>query len=418
MAPLAVVPKLSRLLEFVILSTLLTVTRASTLFNRQSQACGGVAGLEQCGGDFPSSFCCAANTVCSAVNATVQSVICCPKGADCSAIAPVPCDVSQYNATVHPENQIHIENTDNIKLATCGSSCCPLGYACNNGMCIASKVSPTTPSTSSISSPTSSPIPQLGSNCTVPASPPASSFNGNSFAAGFFPGFLIGALGVVALLWVIKKRKTADRQRYSGDFGHVARTISDPIYDPMHAARTDFIRRGSHSIASTPASHRFIGTKAASSNNKPGSLTPKIKSMWDRSPKLPFGSNGGWQGLPSRPEPPPPAVRAGDRDPYITPDHTPIRAAAAKAAAATPPSKRLDKSRRPPVKQSTSSETIDVLMPAPGFLEPPKVPAMRENRMTADSGHTTFTKLMERAGYGGDSVDTIRKFGPSPQRPR
>lgn len=51
-------------------------------------------------------------------------------------------------------------------------------------------------------------------------------------------------------------------------------------------------------------------------------------------------------------------------------------------------------------------------MPAPSFLEPPRAPAMREHRLTADSGHTTFTKLMERAGYGEDTRESVRRGSP------
>jgi len=396
MGPLAGLPKLSRISLLFLIATTLPVTQASHLFGRQSQTCGGDSSLQQCGGDLPANFCCAADKVCTRINSTdIQSVVCCPKGQDCSAIQPVPCDVKLYNATLHPDNQIHIANITSIELPTCGSSCCPLGYACNGGMCSLSKTKPSPTSNSPSPSSTDPASASQTSDCAAPASQSSSSFDGKSFAAGFFPGILIGALGVLGLMWVLKKRREADKNRYSGDFGHVARTISDPIYDPMYAARADFIRRGSQSMHSTPSVQKNIGTKAAGG----GGLTPRIKTMWDRTPKM--SGFSGWNGLPSNPAPPPPAVRAGDRDPYRTPGQTPTRAG---------------KSQRPLV-TSTSTETIDVLMPAPSLLEPPKAPGMRENRLTADSGHTTFTKLMERAGYGAETQDSVRYFN-SPGRAR
>lgn len=74
--------------------------------------------------------------------------------------------------------------------------------------------------------------------------------------------------------------------------------------------------------------------------------------------------------------------------------------------------------------RTESSETIDVLMPTgsvgvypanhnndSGFLQPPKAPGMRgTNRFTADSGHTTFTKLMERAGFDEGPMQEVRDW--------
>ncbi|KAF2684715.1 hypothetical protein K458DRAFT_417584 [Lentithecium fluviatile CBS 122367] len=406
MGPLAGVPKLSRLSLLFLIATTLPSAQASHLLLRQAQTCGGDSSLQQCGGDLPASFCCGSDKVCTRVNTTdIQSVVCCPKGQDCSAIQPVPCDVSLYNATLHPDNQIHIANTSSIELPTCGTSCCPLGYACNGGMCSLSKAAPSPTSASPSPSSTNPASASQTSGCAAPTTQSSSGFDGKSFAAGFFPGIVIGALGVLGLMWIIKKRREADKNRYSGDFGHVARTISDPIYDPMHAARVDFIRRGSQSVSSTPTPQKAIGTKAAGGGGGGGGLTPKIKSMWDRTPKL--GGFSGWSGLPSNPAPPPPAVRAGDRDPYRTPGQTPPRTT----------SRRVSKSKRPLATRSTSTETIDVLMPAPSFLEPPKALGMRENRLTQDSCHTTFTKLMERAGYGVDTQESVRNFS-SPGRAR
>jgi hypothetical protein len=173
-------------------------------------------------------------------------------------------------------------------------------------------------------------------------------------------------------------------------------------------------------------------------------MTPKIKSLWERTPKLGFGSSpklGGQgnfsrlpaNGLPANPAPPAPAIRAGNgrRDPYKTPTRTPTSASTATAMLRTgsttvaPVSaarqhnpmgidiwvNRDGEMQRPPARQATrsqSSETIDVLMQPPSFLQPPRAPGMRENRMTQDSSNTTFTKLMERAGFEGGDREEIR----------
>ncbi|OAG00422.1 uncharacterized protein CC84DRAFT_1168522 [Paraphaeosphaeria sporulosa] len=415
-------PKLSRISLLLLAAVMIPAATASSLFLRAEPVCGGKSNLQQCGGDLPASFCCASDTTCTTVNSTIQAVICCPKGKDCSTIQTVPCDTTQYNATLFPDNQIHFAETADVELPKCGDACCPLGYKCSNGMCIASQDTPSSTVPIPTSSPTTSPASASQSSGCPPDAlpPPASSFDAKSFAAGFFPGLLLGALGVIAFIWLTKRRRDAKAARYSGDFGHVARTISDPIYDPQHAQRTDFIRRGSHSVSSTPSVQKPIGTRAAGGGGH--GLTPRIKSMWDRTPKLAMGV---WSGLPLTPtlnlQPPPPAMRAGDplRDPYRTPGQTPSQPSPESDEGATRTHSRRRKrkhsakpSRRPleTPTRSTSSETIDVLMPAPSFLEPPKAPAMRENRMTADSGHTTFTKLMERAGYGEDSRESVRNL--------
>jgi hypothetical protein len=64
---------------------------------------------------------------------------------------------------------------------------------------------------------------------------------------------------------------------------------------------------------------------------------------------------------------------------------------------------------RPDVVRQGSSETIDVLMPAPSFLLPPQVPGMRDrdHRNTSD---TTFTKLMERAGFDESGQQEVRNW--------
>ncbi|KAF2740458.1 hypothetical protein EJ04DRAFT_507988 [Polyplosphaeria fusca] len=414
MAPMTGFSKLSRLSLICAFSSILSPTHALEIFSRQAQTCGGNTNLFQCGGSLPSDFCCPNGSACVPINGTgMAATICCPKGADCSFVQTITCDVSQLNATKHPDNQVHLADTQNVELPKCGDACCPLGYSCNGGACSADNNASPSPSgtPTSAASPTSSatdPASASQTTAAVPA-PVAKSeqgFDGKSFAAGFFPGIVLGGLLVVGLIWAVKKRREhQEKNRYSGDFGHVSRQISDPIYDPAYANRVDFIRRGSQSAQASPNSTIEM---VKPPNNPQGGMTPRIKSLWARSPKLGFGSfsvnSTPRQG--NTPMPPPPAVRAGNGDPYITPNRTPHRM-----------SSRASQQRVS--RRTHSSETIDVLMPAPSFLEPPRAPGMRENRMTADSGHTTFTKLMERAGYEENDRNEVRgKVKGSPARAR
>ncbi|KAJ4380110.1 hypothetical protein N0V86_004419 [Didymella sp. IMI 355093] len=437
--------RISRVSAFSLFASVITSTQASSLFLRQAQTCGGVQGLQQCGGNFPSDFCCPKDSTCMNLNsADVQSVICCPAGQDCAFIQPITCDVTQLNATLYPDNQMHLSDTTGVDLPTCGSKCCPLGYTCNSGMCKKDQTAPTPTSSATPTPSATEPASEAGSSqtsgCPAPV-PVKQGFDGKSFAAGLFPGLVIGALGAIALMWLInKRRETQNEKKYSGDFGHVARQISDPIYDPEHAARVDFIRRPSHSTHRSPNSYNSnTGMVSNGMPSKPTmgtGLTPRIRSMWDRTPKLNFGFTHTTPGLPSNPKParPPPAVRAGssDRDPYKTPTFTPARAPSQRRTSRSSRSHRRREARepemsergrqhhedqRPTPEREHSTETIDVLMPAPNlsFLAPPKAPGMRENRATCDSGTTTFTKLMERAGFDDDTSQDVKNFS-SPGR--
>ncbi|ORX96063.1 hypothetical protein BCR34DRAFT_464672, partial [Clohesyomyces aquaticus] len=412
--------KLSRLSLLYLISATIPTSQAMSLLSRQAGTCGGMASLSQCGSNFPSDFCCPKQTTCMNLNSTeAVSVICCPAGADCSFIQPITCDVGQLNATKHPDNQIHMSNTTEIKLPTCGDKCCPLGYTCNGGMCSTASSSPS-PSPSSSLSPSATGAPsasQTTPSTPLPTAQAKQGFDGKSFAAGFFPGIILGALMALGLLWVIKKRRELqNKPRYSGDFGHVSRQISDPIYNPMYANRTDFIRRGSNSAQPSPNSTTGMVVKNGGKvGTGGGGMTPRIKSLFSKSPRLGFSSNFAATGTGLPAPALPPAVRAGNphNDPYATPKskRTPRRSNSAStrnSGMTTYTTKSQGK--RPITTRSTSTETIDVLMPAPSFLstlEPPKAPGMRENRLTQD---TTFTKLMERAGYEEDSREQVRDW--------
>ncbi|KAF2198153.1 hypothetical protein GQ43DRAFT_443622 [Delitschia confertaspora ATCC 74209] len=379
---------------------------------RADSTCGAVSGLSQCGANFPSSFCCPAGSTCVPLNSTAAiSVICCPKDSDCSHIQPITCDISQFNATLHPDNQIHIANTTQVQLPQCGSKCCPLGYACNGNTCIAQPSTPSSPTSSPTGTPTSSTTESPAASQTsslsspLPASIHQSSFPAKAVVAGFFPGMVLGALLTLLLLWVIKKRRESQKPRYSGDFGHVSRSISDPIYDPVYAARTDFIRRPSNagtSVQPSPNSttgmvQRDRGAAVGQAVGSGGWMgSPRVRSLFSKSPKIGFATST------STPmAAPAPTFRPGEqtRDPYRTPTRSPVRKSSTR---------RKTEEKRPEVMRSDSTETIDVLMPAPSFLQ---IPQARENRLTQD---TTFTKLMERAGYEEDRRDEVRQWKGSP----
>ncbi|KAF2265580.1 hypothetical protein CC78DRAFT_543116 [Lojkania enalia] len=410
MGPLMGVSKLSRISLLYFFSTSLSAVRAGKIstqeISTQASTCGGMSNLFQCGTEFPSDFCCPQGTACSPINGTeLIGTVCCPNSASCEVLVPISCDVNQLNATQHPDNQIHISDTKDVVLPRCRDRCCPPGYTCQGGGCFAVFTS----STSSVA-PSATVAPTASLSITDPASAsqtggaaiPApivqteQGFDGKSFAAGFFPGIVLGGLLVIGLIWAVKKRREMQaKNRYSDDLTNVSRTISDPIYDPVYAARTDFIRRGSQSAQPSPSSIKM------QKQNKPASgMTPRIKSLWTRSPRLGFG--GFSANTTPAVAPLPPAVRAGNGDPYTTPTRTPNRT-----------SSRLNKHKNqhpPSIRRSTSTGTIDVLMPAPSFLEPPKAPGMREHRMTQDSSNTTFTKLMERAGYEEESRNEVRTW--------
>ncbi|KAL8775154.1 MAG: hypothetical protein Q9194_003853 [Teloschistes cf. exilis] len=91
------------------------------------------------------------------------------------------------------------------------------------------------------------------------------------FIAGFFPGILLGVLLTVAAIICIGRRR-AKREEKDGDFGSVAATVSDPIYQDSNGFRTDFLRRES-------------ATKNYNSNNR---RTSRVRSLFSssRSPTM------------------------------------------------------------------------------------------------------------------------------------
>jgi hypothetical protein len=184
-------------------------------------SCGSNANLQQCGTDLPSSFCCPQATICMRLNASgVQSVICCPAGSDCAFIQSITCDITQMNATLHPENQMHVSDTAGVILPTCGDKCCPLGYSCRSGMCAKAALGAAVSSAVSFATATSSAI--VSSSPTAPTAPssPRASVSSNVDVRVVTLGSALGGfffLGLLALgFFLIRRYGLPLRRRKEG----------------------------------------------------------------------------------------------------------------------------------------------------------------------------------------------------------
>lgn len=468
-----------------------------------ADVCGGDSSLSQCGSSFPSAFCCPASTTCTALNddngagGQATSVICCPEGQDCKFIRPITCDINQQNATLHPSNAIHTTNLT-ATLETCGSECCPLGYKCQSGLCAmiasndtsgsGSSTTSAAPSSTSISTPTGGSVTSgLGPAETSATATPLSEKGGGGANKGAIAGGVIGgiALGILLTIlgvWLWRKRQASEKNpRYSGDFGPVSRTVSDPIYNPALGARTEFLRRdaasppGNSSIDHTLLGSPFSpmkeinkaggmgrnGTMTTTTTASSGSATPLNPYGYSRSnaprrsPSKPYGNltsgpGGGMAAAPPKsprirglfsraskpdlhayPVPPAPPMAGGSVSPSVyTPTPAPRGSGRQRSSSTRSPpggrqpmgptrnfslgprrSQSLNRERP----RTGSTETIDVLMTGSnqpsgmGFLAPPPgIHATGERPLTSD---TTFTRLMENAGYGRESRAQVKGWG-------
>ncbi|KAL8908767.1 MAG: hypothetical protein Q9207_000624 [Kuettlingeria erythrocarpa] len=286
------------------LSAALDAAQAVGLLPRQASTCSG-AGLSPCNKPgIPSNFCCPSGTTCTAFNNN-KSVICCPSGRDCKTISPLTCDITAQNATLHPSNQLHSTDLTG-SLQTCGTNtCCPKGFTCSGGQCVmqaaasssakpasstaASTSKPASTSASSTVKPSSSAsstagaASQTSAGATATPSAHQSKFTAVAVLAGFFPGLLLGVLLTVATILCIGRRRARQEEK-DGDFGSVAATVSDPIYQDSNGFRTDFLRR--------------------ESKTKYSNRTSRVKSLFSRSPTVrsPGSDDYGRRILPKTPE--------------------------------------------------------------------------------------------------------------------
>ena len=240
------------------------------LEGRQTSTCADSSFSRCADTKLPSDFCCSADSTCISLDSS-SSALCCPKGADCSKIQPISCELSFQDVSGRPDAAIKTTRLDE-KLATCGSNtCCPFGYTCdNNSQCVIDKATSSTGSASkspsasatSTSSTTSATSP-AGIDSTKPAvaegTPLCPRFPGGAVAVGFFPGMLAGALMAVIAVICLGRRRSQDDRPYSkgsswssikysnshnrGRTGTGTITgISEPM--PMsQGVRTDFLRR-------------------------------------------------------------------------------------------------------------------------------------------------------------------------------
>ncbi|KAK7532250.1 uncharacterized protein J3D65DRAFT_558798 [Phyllosticta citribraziliensis] len=401
-----------------------------------TETCGGDNSLSQCGSKFPDSFCCPAKTHClgfqddEGSKGTSTTVICCPEGQDCNLIRPITCDISQQNASLHPPNAVHTTNLT-ATLTECGSKCCPFGYECNNNqLCaIADTSSSSSGQTSSASASATATATLSVPNPTVPA--PSSSGKGEKHSnTGAIAGGVVGGVAALVLLvlfamWCAKRRGTPKKPRYSGDFGPVSRTVSDPIYHPQMSSRTEFLRRDAGSSGNASIDQTLLGSP----------FSPKSKSPLDRNNTV--TSNTSYAYGYTRPNPSPKksygSLLRGPGGGMAA--SNPARAAQAPRANTTTvgrkplnPTRILNPTNGQPGNDPSyysghpkagSTETIDVLMPGNSHLAPPP-------RLVGRSGaggdgrimtsNTTFSGLMANAGFGRNSQENVRSASREDER--
>jgi hypothetical protein len=282
--------------------------------------------------NLPSNFCCPPTDACISLDSS-SSALCCPAGANCTAIRPITCSIDQQNVTLHPGNSVMTTKLDS-SLPTCGGQCCPFGYTCDltKIQCVliidesslnpsssnsastatatsAATTSPLTSFTSPTGSPTAAASNGTGINSnTPPITAQCTRFPGAAVAAGFFPGMLAGALlaliGVICLGKSRHKSSSAPNSppsKFSSHYRGRSRDgaivgVSDPI--PIsHAARTEFLRRQPEMLKrtgtrmkswfSSKSSPTFLGGESPSSQNHWKMPTPPVP---DNVPLEPLGA--------------------------------------------------------------------------------------------------------------------------------
>lgn len=270
-----------KLAAICLLSTTISPVTALSMTEDAAEAMGllpraskcSLTGFAPCNHDgLPDTFCCPTTSTCIPFN-NKKSAICCPAGETCSIITAISCDITQQNATLHPESQLFSTDLSGT-LETCNGKCCPKGYSCQNGQCSLGQSSPTSSTSSTASTSTSSTSSQnptssssstsattssTSNTATATAIPPSSAttngtaphahcpqFTPAGTLVGFFSGLAFGILLTVAFLCCFGHRRHQEPSSpLSSDFSNVRASISDPIYksEGMDAVRADFLRK-------------------------------------------------------------------------------------------------------------------------------------------------------------------------------
>ena len=361
---------------------------------------------KSCGSSFPSDFCCPSSTYCFGSD-HFRTFVCCPNGSTCGTIEPITCNIQAQNATAAPKSNVKTTRLDD-ELPRCGDKCCPFGYSCQDGnKCSMDEPPSKTVSTSSASdedetSTSSSPPTTTFKTATSSTSstdettsmssisivteslPSATSeltntppnitsltqkcpeFPAKAITAGFFPGLVSGALAAAIVALCIRHRHRQQRDEFTEKKKHRRKSsagtmiaISDPIpIDDQTSFRTDFLlRRGS--------------------GRYPQSMQPKsmLRRTGTRVKSL-FSSNKSNHGDNASEVPPVPPI------------------------AITSPQQQHRTTYRPP-----SMESIRVYSPGGQFLNP----GNQEDRPS-----TTFSEMMERAGFQRQYGEAYNRSTPSP----
>ncbi|KAF4636087.1 hypothetical protein G7Y89_g1983 [Cudoniella acicularis] len=324
------------------------------------------------------------------------------QGQDCTVIQPIPCDITQQNATLHPDNLLKTTALS-ATLPTCGTNCCPFGYSCNGTVCeqnAAQNVAPgTSPSATSTIVPASSSSPESTSSPSTLTSS-CSKFPVSAILAGFFSGLVVGIILTIAsicLLGVHRREGSSShhRRRSGSSFGNISEPQPNLNSGDM---RSDFLRKPPQ----TPS------TTAAGTPSRSGTVN-RVRSLFRKSTSP--SQNSGGMGASMMSE-----------SPRVAPP-LPLNMQRSAAPVARPVTPRLQ--REP------SYEDINI------FADGDTASALRERQLTSGNGlapraldnrishQTTFTDMMHESGLAGlqkgqpyvykASTTTSPSFSPPPR---
>ena len=223
------------------------MTSIARLFARDSSDCRSVQP------SLPSEFVCNSTQNCISTD-SASTVICCPKGNNCTQIAPITCDIQKQNVSASSASQILTTRLGD-SLPSCSDGCCPFGFSCQEQgagkpFCLMdldkSSLNNTSPKTDTSTSSAAQSTQSPASN-TIDSSMKSnekSSFPPTVFLAGLAPGIALGIL--LTLAWVVctkRNKKPQQQAKRHSDLSFADRpVISHPM--PLDTGgRADFIRR-------------------------------------------------------------------------------------------------------------------------------------------------------------------------------